>query len=376
MGESRVLHYAPSLDRPGGLRSYVLSMVAEQRAREFDVAVASPTDAGAPEGMVASLADAVRAVRPDVVHLHGGHVLPDLDDDHLRGVPVVSTVHGHGLYCPAGTKWSPSLGACSIAPSAAACTWHMLKDQCGSRRPQKIADNLRSYRDLRRQRASHHQHCVSRWVEERLHASGYATGRSSVIYAPVPALEQREDDHGLGHFDLLLAGRARPNKGLDVAIRALAASTLQPRMAVLGDGEEMRGLQDLARSLGVAGRVSFLGWRDRSVLEQLHTARTLLLVPSQWPEPAGLVAMEAASRGRVALVSDRGGLPEFVPDDDQVVSDAADPSAWAQAIDRALAAPAWLERRGAEARDLWAARFAPDAVLPRFAELYAEVSGL
>jgi hypothetical protein len=73
-------------------------------------------------------------------------------------------------------------------------------------------------------------------------------------------------------------------------------------------------------------------------------------------------------------VSNRGGLPELVPHEDQIVSP-QDPRTWAAQIDRVLGDPVWMHERGAAASELWARKFDPLVVVPAFSSVYDAVCG-
>ncbi|MGO2748668.1 MAG: glycosyltransferase [Pseudoclavibacter sp.] len=101
----------------------------------------------------------------------------------------------------------------------------------------------------------------------------------------------------------------------------------------------------------------------------------LLLVPSVWPEPFGLVATEAMAAGVPLLVSDAGALPEIIPPASGDVFAAGDALALAAAIEQKVArgldgnveanAQRWLERyspsAGAASVAAVLRRIAPDA---------------
>jgi glycosyltransferase involved in cell wall biosynthesis len=98
-------------------------------------------------------------------------------------------------------------------------------------------------------------------------------------------------------------------------------------------------------------------------------ASAAVVVPSQWDEAFGIVAAEALACGRVALVSDRGGLPEIVEGLETVVP-AGDIPAWANIMRRAVTDRDWreaTERKAIERAD----RFSPR----RFAEGYLDAYG-
>jgi glycosyltransferase involved in cell wall biosynthesis len=70
-------------------------------------------------------------------------------------------------------------------------------------------------------------------------------------------------------------------------------------------------LGNLARQLGIADAVHFLG--NRADVEHVLGAAELLLLPS-WDEPFGLVVAEAMAVGVPVLVTEVGGVPEYVTD--------------------------------------------------------------
>ena len=68
---------------------------------------------------------------------------------------------------------------------------------------------------------------------------------------------------------------------------------------------------ELAARLNVSDCVRMLGWLSPKRVTEIIDQATMVLMPSRW-EPFGLVALEAAQRGRVCLASSVGGLPEVV----------------------------------------------------------------
>ena len=90
------------------------------------------------------------------------------------------------------------------------------------------------------------------------------------------------------------------DKGFDLALRAFAALASrhpQARIVIAGDGPERAVLATLAHALGIAERVDILGWVHPDGVAALIDAATIVVIPSR-REPAGLVPLEAALRGR------------------------------------------------------------------------------
>ena len=103
------------------------------------------------------------------------------------------------------------------------------------------------------------------------------------------------------------AGRLHPDKGYDVALRALAeayraaATTFRYRIAGVGPNRE--ALATLARKLGIADRVEFLGWLEQEELIRLLADADVLLHPARY-EPYGVAVVEGLASGLVVIGSD------------------------------------------------------------------------
>jgi phosphatidyl-myo-inositol dimannoside synthase len=104
-------------------------------------------------------------------------------------------------------------------------------------------------------------------------------------------------------------------KGFDLLIMALAK--LAPdfpdvRLHVVGDGVFRGELQDLASSLGISDRVSFLGSIPREQVFVELDGADILVMPSR-TEGLPRVLIEAFARGLPCIGSDVGGIPELLP---------------------------------------------------------------
>ncbi|MGH2520405.1 MAG: glycosyltransferase family 4 protein, partial [Chloroflexota bacterium] len=119
------------------------------------------------------------------------------------------------------------------------------------------------------------------------------------------------------HPRLLFVGRLEPVKGLDQLLRALPAILArqpQARLTVVGDGSQRPELEQLASALGVRQRVTFTGHVPRAEVAAYYRESSLLVMPGIWPEPFGLVGLEAMSAGRPVVASHAGGTAEWLQD--------------------------------------------------------------
>jgi glycosyltransferase involved in cell wall biosynthesis len=111
--------------------------------------------------------------------------------------------------------------------------------------------------------------------------------------------------------DLLFVGRLVSDKGADLLLQALARMPGR-RLTIVGDGPEAAALVWRAEEWKVADRVTFTGPKRGEKLARLMNAHRILVVPSRWAEPFGIVALEGAASGCTVVASDGGGLPEAV----------------------------------------------------------------
>ena len=114
---------------------------------------------------------------------------------------------------------------------------------------------------------------------------------------------------------LIFVGRLVSDKGVDTLLQALSIlrdRNFRPELTVVGDGPERSALEKLAADLRVAAQVMFTGSKTQSEVADLLRRHQVLVVPSLWEEPFGLVALEGIASGCVVIGSKAGGLPEAI----------------------------------------------------------------
>jgi glycosyltransferase involved in cell wall biosynthesis len=167
---------------------------------------------------------------------------------------------------------------------------------------------------------------------------------------------------------LLAVSRLTQQKGVDVAIRALAELPADTVLVVLGDGPERGSLEQLARALGVEQRV-FLPGRVPDVAAWLRRAH-VFVHPARW-EGFGLGVLEAMLAGLPVVASNVSSLPELVADGvTGLLVPPDDTAALARGIVDALERPELGTAGVARARR----EFSVARMADRTAELYADLA--
>jgi len=142
--------------------------------------------------------------------------------------------------------------------------------------------------------------------------AGHLAAPSVVIGNPYRDSIFRRTTTAAREGDLIFVGRLVSDKGLDLLLEALARlaqEDLRPRLTVVGQGPEEPALRQQCSALGLDAQIHFAGSVVNADLAALLNRHRILVVPSRWAEPFGLVALEGIACGCVVVGSDQGGLP-------------------------------------------------------------------
>jgi glycosyltransferase involved in cell wall biosynthesis len=134
-----------------------------------------------------------------------------------------------------------------------------------------------------------------------------------------PAVNKTPETNSV--WRLVFAGRMDRMKGGLLLLQALplvrSASGRAIELVFAGDGPDRHAWEAAAAALkqsdpGIS--IEFAGWRRESELGALFHAAHLLVVPSIWPEPLGIVGIQAASESVPAAAFDVGGISKWLID--------------------------------------------------------------
>lgn len=173
--------------------------------------------------------------------------------------------------------------------------------------------------------------------------------------------------------DIVFMGRLVSDKGCDLVLRALAmlkAEGLEPSLSFIGDGPEMPALKQLARELGLDSQVTFTGTLREGRGREVARHR-IMVVPSIWQEPFGVVALEGIAAGCAVVASQSGGLPEAVGPCG-VTFPSGDVGSLASVLKDLLSNPSQRQELVCNA-ERHLEKFLPEVVAKRYLEFFASV---
>lgn len=261
----------------------------------------------------------IREYAPDLIVWHQSHRSSKLVHRLAARYPVLATVHAP--ICPAGGRLFRDKDEICTRPGGLACLprWYLRK--CGSTAdPRAALNGLDQHRSaIGALKRCQKIYTVSQSLKEFLLIDGIPEEQVAIFdntlgelvrfypgIKPVPA--------GQEEIRLLYIGRLVYTKGVQYflrSIRLLRDRGLKVSGAVVGDGWYSSKLMKMAGELGIAHEVEFVGKVSGQEVGAWYERSDVVVVPSIWPEPAGLVVPEARALGKPVVVFDSGGLPEW-----------------------------------------------------------------
>jgi glycosyltransferase involved in cell wall biosynthesis len=207
----------------------------------------------------------------------------------------------------------------------------------------------------------------ARAVEE---AIGLPSGSVRTIYngvpdLPVEPLPRRGSGPVIG-----AVGRLAPEKGYDLAIRALR-DVPDATLVLVGDGSERERLGALAADLGVANRVELAGWSEEP--RRYLPGFDAFVLPSR-QEGFPLAVVEAMLASVPVVAADVGSVGEAVLDGETgYLVPVEDPAALAERLRHLLSDRELAQRLGRSGRERARAHFTAEAMARSFERLYREI---
>ena len=326
----RILHVLDRADAIGGVQTYLADLIPALARRGVESSVACGTD-GAVGGVQVDVVDGVAADgrsiskeavarliavieqrRPDLAVQHVAMSPGVTRALHDAQVPVVVHAHDYFMTCPGAARYLHTSAKFCSEGHGARCFWRAYTERTTNRRPDRL---LRAYQRtegwtnawplIRRLLVA------SEFVADVHTARGIPEDLVRVVAYPVqsPAASPSAGDGA----DVLFVGRLIDAKGVHVLLDALDRLTGVTAL-VAGDGPARQALESKAQELGLGERVRFVGWISPERRSSLFGGSKLLVLPSLWDEPFGIVGVEALGAGLPVVASDAGGVSSWLDD--------------------------------------------------------------
>jgi glycosyltransferase involved in cell wall biosynthesis len=325
--------------RAGGVETYLNALIPELSKLGHEIGFYSEVDEPKqrarielPENSIAWCAakdgeepalSAVRAWRPDILYCHKLSD-PILERRLMDVAPSVLFAHDHDGTCISGTKAFsfPEVRSCERVFSWK-CLVHYFPHRCGGLNPitmlslyndqAKRLENMKAYSAI----VTHSDYMLGELRKHGLTAHrAYKNGPCAQAIPRNGKDPSARDKQGT-EFTLVFSGRLEHLKGTHLLIDALPivqrALNAPIRLVIAGDGRERATLERRAARIRRAQlQIDFAGWIERNELEKILASCDLLVVPSLWPEPFGLVGPEAGQFGVPVAAFDVGAIRDWL----------------------------------------------------------------
>ncbi len=245
--------------------------------------------------------------RSDAIYAHKVRELPS-----AVGKALVVAVHDHDETCVRSHRYLPVSREPCARPPGLGCVLHgcvVVRDR-GAGLGVALWDPFGLGCRTRQLAERSPLVVASAYMRRSLLDAGVGPDRVVVVH-PVPPDEGDWGVEAPSEPVLAFVGQVITGKGLDLLLRALVLVP-RARLRVAGDGAQRGSNEGLARRLGLEGRVEFLGAVSPEATRQVYDRARVVVVPSRWPEPFGMVGIEAMRRGRVVVAARHGGIPEWL----------------------------------------------------------------
>lgn len=265
------------------------------------------------ENNLQSLIKTFYALEIDVVFIHKSNNINMLSALNKNFYTIV-TIHDHDYYCFRKHKYFPIKRInCPLPMNAiycSLCSLMLKKDTTKLLKfslinPREIISLTDEIKD------ADATIVLSKYMLRNLDMNHWNTDS---IYRIYPIHEVNEDasypDNKAYKANYLFVGQIIRGKGLDILIEACRHIKHPYSLKIVGSGNDYHYIEQLIKFYGLNKNIELVGWV--SDVDKYYNQADLVIVPSRWQEPFGLIGIEAFSRFVPVVAFDVGGISEWL----------------------------------------------------------------
>jgi glycosyltransferase involved in cell wall biosynthesis len=262
-----------------------------------------------------SFEDIVNTVSPDVLYLHKVSTT-DFCLSFLTRIRIVKMVHDHDLCCPRRHKYFFHNERICHSKAGWRCYLDLafLAGSAGPKRTVTYVSIPDKLREMRRNYRLDRLLVGSRFMKDELLQNGFPESKVSIVH-PIMLMKPAKISPIPHEPVVLCVAQLIKGKGVDLLLQALKKLTCDFQAIIVGTGNAESYLKNLSRDLGLEERVHFQGWVNNFSISDFYSKARVVAVPSRWPEPFGMIGLEAMRHGRPVVAFDVGGIPDWLEHD-------------------------------------------------------------
>lgn len=357
----------------GGIRVHRMHMTMQRSERLFKNAERTWAPPFADPEAMAALRAIVAAERPEIVHGHDWLARSFVPLKPWSGAKFVVSLHYYTASC--AKKDLMYLGAEPCSGPAPLKCMHCSRQHYGAMKalPIVLGNWGMGFAEER---------VVDTYIAvSQATADGNRLADSGAPYTVIPnfvqddlgAVQRRGEDDVEQYVRqlpaeefLLFVGDLRRLKGLDVLLEAYAGLTGAPPLVLIGK------VWDETPKHFPPNVWVFKKWPNYAIMAAWQRAM-IAVAPSIWPEPFGIVIIEAMAAAKPVVASAIGGIPDIVVHGETgILTPPNDAHALRRALECLVASPELRQAMGC-AGQRRVAQFHTSAVVPRIEQLYGSL---
>lgn len=308
----------------------------------------------------------VKKEKPDIIHAHGWIVFSTLPLKKNLKVPIVTTLHDYGLICPKTTLLKD--GSVCDKPFTSKCL-ACGRDHYGALKSFTIYFATKLNKRLLT--SVDKFIAVSSFVKQ-VHLKYLGLGDDVITVIPNFYAPATNEEFGITNIFpkdfVLFVGALNPAKGVAILIEAYRKLATKTKLVLIGakqPGYQYKGMENILIIENAPHEI---------LMEACRNCR-FAIFPSVWPEPFGIVLLEAMSHRKAVIACKTGGITDIVVDRETgILVPPNDSEGLSNAIRYLLENPEVANHMGQKSYERWRQFFSPETVVPKVEELYKVVS--
>jgi len=261
------------------------------------------------------LAEIVQAIQPDVFYVHKFENIEEILS--VRGSKrVVRMIHDHDLYCPRRHKYYAFTRNICTHRCGLICYADLAFLERGGKGIRFVSIKKKLL-EMQSNKSVDTFLVGSTYMQKEMVRNGFDPGKIQILAPCVQA-----NPHELQTFprqpSILFVGQLIKGKGVDILLNAYALLLQKTGSSIplhiIGRGNEESTLKELVQDASYKALVQFHGWVAHDELSLMYDNSTVVVIPSRWPEPFGMVGVEAMLRERPVVGADVGGISDWLKD--------------------------------------------------------------
>jgi glycosyltransferase involved in cell wall biosynthesis len=316
-------------------------------------------------------------INPDLIFLHNTsnyHLIDYVADKW----PSARMIHDHELYCWRPSRMLRPLNIICKRSFSVLCYLFGCSITFENRKGRRLRlrHHLQKLAEIKANQNILKIIVASRYMQKQLLSNGFKQRQIRVVppycMAPInldPGYYTKTETSKM----ILFVGRIGNFKGLGDLLIAFSRLDGEYSLTVIGDGPYLPKAKKISKELKIENRVKFLGWLQNDLISEYYNAAEFVVMPSLWPEPFGIVGIEAMAHAKAIIAYGVGGIPDWLKDGvNGYLVERGNIKKLTEALKEMLSDPFKSRKMGLDAHKCFLHNYTPEIYIPSLMKIFEE----